>query len=99
MYGYHVEILKDPVFMLFPYQPMTANSIQECVDDCVDEIDEALDLLERFPPPIVAAALGVHLKALLGSMMVCHICSKEEALELIDKIRRDLLEDMAEIII
>jgi hypothetical protein len=85
--------------MSFPYQLLTTESIQECVDDCVVEIDEALTPLDRFPPSVVAAAMGVHLKALLGSMMICRVCTKEQAIELLDKIRHDLLEDTSELVV
>ena len=40
------------------------------LEECIDELDEAIDRLDRFPVFVLALAMRVHLSALLHAMRV-----------------------------
>jgi hypothetical protein len=40
----------------------------EMLEECIDELDKAIEGLQRFPPEVLAFALRAHLAALLRSL-------------------------------
>lgn len=42
---------------------------QERLEECIDELDAAIERLQRFPQEVLAFALRAHLAALLCSMI------------------------------
>jgi hypothetical protein len=53
------------------------------LEQCVDEIDDFIETLERFPGSVIALALRIHLGALLRSMLDEQLCSLEEVREFV----------------
>jgi hypothetical protein len=48
------------------------------LEQCIDDIDDFVSTLERFPASVIALALRIHLGALLRSMLDEQLCSLEE---------------------
>jgi hypothetical protein len=55
----------------------------------VDEIDEFIDTLERYPGAVIALALRIHLGALLRSMLDEQLCDREEVREFVLALEQD----------
>ncbi len=43
--------------------------VDESLEECIDELDAAIESLQRFPAEVLAFALRAHLAALLRSML------------------------------
>jgi len=48
------------------------------IEQCVDEIDDFIETLVRYPESVIAMALRVHLGALLRAMVDDQLCSRAE---------------------
>jgi hypothetical protein len=56
------------------------------VEECIEELDELVMSLDRFPPAAVAVAMGAHLEGLLGALIDEHLCTAEEARALLREV-------------
>ena len=61
------------------------------IEECVDEIDEFIEQLERYPPPILAVALRTHLGGLLRAMVAGHICTREHVRQFVVELEHEAL--------
>jgi hypothetical protein len=61
------------------------------IEQCVDEIDDFIETLERYPESVIAMALRVHLGALLRAMVDHQLCSREEVGEFIAALEREAI--------
>lgn len=59
------------------------------IEQCVDEIDDFIETLERYPESVIAMALRVHLGALLRAMVDDQLCSLEEVREFVAALERE----------
>jgi len=62
----------------------------------MDEFNSFVATLERFPPTVIAVSMSVHLQALIGALVEYEICSRDQALEYIQELQRDLVEELGE---
>ena len=62
------------------------------VEQCLDELDDLIDGLQRYPPTILAVALRVHLETLLQALLEAKICSREEVRDFVRELERDALQ-------
>jgi len=62
------------------------------VEECVEELDELIMGMDRFPPAAVAAAMGTHLEGLLGAMLDEGQCTAEEIRQLLQEIETGVLQ-------
>ena len=58
----------------------------EMVEECIEELEELVMSLERYPPRAVAVALGTYLEGLLGALLDERQCAPEEVRELLREI-------------
>jgi len=63
------------------------------VEECIEELDELLMSLDRFPPTAVAVAIGTCLEGLLGALLDEGHCTAAEARELLREIESGVLEE------
>ena len=61
------------------------------VEECLDELNDFLATMERYPPTVLAVALRVHLEALLQALLEGKVCSREEVRDFIKELERDAL--------
>jgi hypothetical protein len=62
------------------------------IDECLDELGDRLEGLERYPPAVLAVALRVHLQALLQVMLVGELCTQPEVRVFLKELEREALE-------
>jgi len=62
------------------------------VEQCVDELGEALRALDGYPPTLIAVALRVHLEALLQTLLEAELCSHAEVRAYLKELEREVLQ-------
>ena len=62
------------------------------VEECLDELGEALRALEHVPPTLLAVALRVHLEALLQALLESRLCTRAEVRAFVKELERESLE-------
>lgn len=63
------------------------------VEECIEEMDELIMSLDRYPPAAVAIALGTYLEGLLGALLDERQCTADEVRELLREIESGILEE------
>jgi hypothetical protein len=61
------------------------------IEQCVDEIDDFIETLVRYPESVIAMALRVHLGALLRAMVDDQLCSREEVREFVAALEQEAI--------
>jgi hypothetical protein len=61
------------------------------VEECLDELNEFLAAMERYPPTVLAVALRVYLEGLLQALLEGKVCSREEVRDFVKELERDAL--------
>ena len=67
-------------------------SVEEALEECVDELDRAILSLNRFHDTIIAYALRAHLSALLSALLEHDLCTPGDAREFLAALERDALK-------
>jgi len=65
------------------------------VEECIEELEELIMSLDRYPPAAVAVAMGTYLEGLLGALLDERQCTAEEVRELLREIESGVLEGPA----
>jgi len=65
------------------------------LEECIEELDELVMSLDRFPPTAVAVAMGTYLESLLGALLDERQCTAEDVRELLREIESGVLEENA----
>ena len=65
------------------------------LEECVDELSEFVQGLERYAPALLAVAMRVHLAALLQALLEGQQCRAEDVREFIRELERDALQDQS----
>jgi hypothetical protein len=66
-------------------------SSQGTIEECVDEIDDFIEQLDRYPPPVLAFALRAHLGGLLRAMVDGRVCTREHARQFVLELEHEAL--------
>ena len=70
-----------------PEDDDTAGAIEECLD----EIEDFIDTLQRFSDPVIAESLRVHLASLLRSMVESNQCTGSDVHEFVTTLEREVM--------
>ena len=62
------------------------------VEECIEELDELVMALDRYPPAAVAVAIGTYLEGLLGALLDERLCTADEIRELLREIESGVLQ-------
>jgi hypothetical protein len=62
------------------------------VEECIEELDELIMSLDRYPPAAVAVAIGTYLEGLLGALLDERQCTADEVRELLREIESGAIE-------
>ncbi len=65
------------------------------LEECLDELNEFVNGMERYAPTLLAVAMRVHLAALLQALLEGQLCRAEDVREFIRELERDALQDEA----
>lgn len=63
------------------------------VEECIEELDELVMSLDRYPPAAVAVAMSTYLEGLLGALLDGRQCTADEIRELLREIESGVLEE------
>jgi hypothetical protein len=66
------------------------------VEECLDELNDFIAGLERYPPTVLAVAMRVHLESLLHALLEGNVCTREEVRDFVRELERDALQYEAE---
>jgi hypothetical protein len=61
------------------------------VEECIEELEDLVTSLDRYPAAAVAIAIGVYLEGLLGALLDEHQCTTDEVRELLREIESGVL--------
>lgn len=76
--------------------PLIEHSADDNIlEECIEELDELVMSLDRFPPTAVAVAMSTHLASLLGALLDERQCTAEDVRELLREIESGVLEENA----
>ena len=64
------------------------------VEECIQELDELVMSLDRYPPAAVAVAIGTYLEGLLGALLDDRQCTAEDVRELLREIESGVIESV-----
>ena len=68
------------------------------LEECLDEINDFVLTLDRYPPRMIAVAMRAHLEILLRALLECDMCTRQELKTFVREIEQEVLEeDEAEI--
>ena len=62
------------------------------VEECIQELDELIMSLDRYPPGAVAVAMSTYLEGLLGALLDEGQCTDAEVRELLREIESGALQ-------
>jgi hypothetical protein len=62
------------------------------LEQCVDDIDEFVGTMQRYPGTIIAMALRIHLGALLHAMLVDRLCSRAEVSAFVTALEQEAVD-------
>jgi hypothetical protein len=63
------------------------------LEECLDEINDFVQTLTRYPPRMVALAMRAHLEVLLRAMLECDLCKREDAREFVRELEQEVLNE------
>jgi hypothetical protein len=66
---------------------------ESVVEGCLQELDEIIMSLDRYPPAAVAVAMGTYLEGLLGALLDEDQCTAEDVRELLREIEAGVLQE------
>ena len=72
--------------------PNDESNDEAVVEECIEELDELVMALDRYPPTAVAIAIGTYLEGLLGALLDERQCTAEEVRELLREIESGVLQ-------
>lgn len=70
--------------------PTTAHG---AIEECMDEINDFMATLDRYPPTVVAVAMSAHLQTMLRALLECDICTPRQVKQFVHELERDVLEE------
>lgn len=62
------------------------------VEQCLDDLGEALRAFEPYPPAVLAVALRVHLEALLQALLEGNVCARADVRAFVREFEREVLQ-------
>jgi hypothetical protein len=63
------------------------------LEECMDETNDFIQTLDRYPPVMVAAALRAHLEILLRALLECDMCTRREVRQFVQELEQEVLEE------
>jgi len=71
--------------------PTTAEG---ALEECLDEINDFVTTLDRYPPTTVAVALSVHLQTILHALLESQQCTPLQVRSFVQELEKDVLEEV-----
>ncbi len=62
------------------------------LEQCVDDVDDFIGTLQRYPGTVIAMALRLHLGALLHAMLVERLCNRAELSAFVAALEQEAID-------
>ena len=62
------------------------------IEECLDEINDFVETLGRYPPTVLAVAMRVHLETLLRTLLERDLCTPQEVRDFAKDLEREALQ-------
>lgn len=63
------------------------------LEECMDETNDFIQTLDRYPPLMVATAMRAHLEILLRALLECDMCTRREVRQFVQELEQEVLEE------
>ncbi len=63
------------------------------LEECLDEINDFVQALTRYPPRMIALAIRAHLEILLRAMLECDLCTHEDVRRFVRELQEEVLQE------
>ena len=63
------------------------------LEECLDEINDFVQTLTRYPPRMIAMAIRAHLEILLRAMLEYDLCTREDVQQFARELQQEVLEE------
>jgi hypothetical protein len=63
------------------------------LEECLDEINDFVQTLDRYPPRMIALAMRAHMEILLRALLECDMCTRQEIKTFVRELEQEVLED------
>jgi hypothetical protein len=70
---------------------LTADAAAGEMEQCLEDLDEFLGTLQRYPDPVIAMSLRIHLGNLLRAMIDNRLCAREDVREFVLSLEQEAL--------
>lgn len=67
------------------------------IEECLDEMNDFVATLDRYPPTAVAVAMSVHLQTVLCALVDCDLCTPEQVKDFVQELERDVFAELGEL--
>ena len=68
------------------------------LEECLDEINDFVQALDRYPPRMIALAMRAHMEILLRALLECDMCTRQELKTFMRELEEEVFDaDEAEI--
>ena len=64
------------------------------IEECLDEINDFVATLDRYPPTAVAVAMSVHSQTMLSALVDCELCTPQQVRTFVQELERDVCEEI-----
>jgi hypothetical protein len=64
------------------------------IEECLDEINDFVATLDRYPPTAVAVAMSVHLQTMLSALVECDLRTPQQVTQFVQELERDVSEEI-----
>jgi hypothetical protein len=61
------------------------------IEECLEDLDQFMGTLQRYPDLVIAMSLRIHLAALLRAMVDNRLCSREDVREFVLALEQEAL--------
>lgn len=63
------------------------------IEECLDEINDFVIALDRYPPATVAVAMSVHLQTILCALVASDLCTAHQVRNFVEELARDVVAE------
>jgi hypothetical protein len=63
------------------------------LEECLDEINDFVQTLDRYPPRMIALAMRAHMEILLRAMLDCDVCTRQEVRAFVRELEQEVLDE------
>jgi hypothetical protein len=77
-----MSLLRDPT------------TTEGALEECLDEINDFVTTLDRYPPAAVAVAMSAHLQTILCALVESDLCTQHQVRDFVQELARDVVAEI-----